>query len=631
MKMLKSPVFLVAVSWSLYHLYTAAFGSLPALAQRALHIGFALALAFLLFRISKDESKKWVRAIDYLCAMLSMIIAGYIFVNVDRIGSRVWFVDGINGTDYFFGISLILLLLEASRRIIGNAMTILAVIFLAYGFLGDKVPGLLAHRGLSLKDMIDLQFLSPQGIFGVPLAVSADSVFYFVLFGAFLEVSGGGKLFNDLSFWLTGRYKGGPAKAAVISGGLMGSISGSAVANVVASGIFTIPLMIKTGYSRRFAAAVEAVSSTGGQLMPPIMGASAFVMAETLGYPYATIAFAAIIPSLLFYIQNFLVVHLQASKDGMKGMAKEDMPDIKKEVKDRAHMIIPLILLVYLMMGGFSLLTSAYYAIIATVVISFLRKTTRMNIKQVLEALESGAKQALQVAIPCALAGIIIGVISFSGLGLKFTEMVMGLSYGNLYLALILVAMATIVIGMGLPTTSAYIMGSILMAPALVTFGIIDLGAHMFIFYFAILSMITPPVALASYSAAGIAESNLSKTGWTSMFLAGSSFLIPFAFVINPAILLIGSPLEIVIVTLFTILGVFAFSAAIIGHVFTHTASIVRAFLIVASMLLIYPETITSLVGTGVLVITLYYQKLHQKKQLIVSEQDASLSKSGNF
>jgi TRAP transporter 4TM/12TM fusion protein len=629
MKMLKNPAFLIAVSWSLYHLYTAAFGSFPALAQRSIHIGFALALTFLLFRITKDENKKWLRSIDYLCSVLSLVIAAYIFLNVERIGSRVWFIDEIAELDYVFGVTLILLLLEASRRTIGNAMTLLAVIFLAYGFLGDKLPGLLAHRGISLKDMVDLQFLSPQGIFGVPLAVSADSVFYFVLFGAFLEISGGGKLFNDLAFWLTGRFKGGPAKATVLSGGLMGSISGSAVANVVASGIFTIPLMIKTGYSRRFAAAVEAVSSTGGQLMPPVMGAAAFVMAETLGYPYATIAFAAIIPSLLFYIQNFLVVHLQASKEGMQGMKKEDMPDIWKEVKDRFHMLAPLILLVYLVMSGYSLLTAAFYAIIATVVISFMRKVTRMDIGKILEALESGAKQALQVAIPCAVAGIIIGVISFSGLGLKFTEMVIGLSNGNLYLTLILIALATIILGMGLPTTSAYIMGAILMAPALLSLGVLDLSAHMFIFYFAILSMITPPVALASYSAAGIAGADLSKTGWTSMFLASSSFLIPFAFAINPAILLIGTNWEIASVTLFTIMGIFALSAAVIGFVYTNTSLPVRICLIATAVLLIYPELSTSIAGTTALAIILFYQKQRKKKLSSISKQEIPVSKVG--
>ncbi|WP_126424925.1 TRAP transporter permease [Brevibacillus marinus] len=614
MSLLLKPAFLVAVCWSLFHIYTAAAGAFPAMAQRAIHIGFALALAFLIFPISKDENKKWLRSFDYLFAFWSLVIAAYVFVEVERISSRVWFVDDITGWDYVFGISLTLLLLEACRRAVGKAMTILAAIFLLYGFCGHLLPGLLAHRGLSLKSLIDLQFLSPQGIFGVPLAVSADSVFYFVLFGAFLEKSGGGKLFTDLAFWLTGRFKGGPAKATILSGGLMGSISGSAVANVVASGIFTIPLMKRTGFSPRFAAAVEAVSSTGGQLMPPVMGAAAFVMAETLGMPYATIALAAIIPSLLFYVQNFLVVHLQASKQGMRGLTKEEMPDFKQEVKARIHMLIPLVMLFCLVVSGYSLLTSAFYSIIATFVFSLLRKSTRMNLQDILEALESGAKQSLQVAIPCGVAGIVIGIISFSGLGLKFTELVLTLSFGNLYMTLLLVALAMIILGMGLPTTSAYIMGAILLAPALVRFGIVDLAAHMFIFYFAILSMITPPVALASYSAAGIAGASMSQTGWTSMFLAASSFLIPFAFVINPAILLIGTPTEIVLITLFTCLGIFALSAAIIGHVYTETSILVRGGLFIASILLIFPEIVTSLVGTAILAAFLLLQKTRARQ-----------------
>ncbi|MED1644413.1 TRAP transporter permease [Brevibacillus agri] len=619
MKNFLLPVPVIGICWSLFHLYTAAFGQFPAMVQRAVHIGFALALAFLIFRITKDESRKWLRSLDYLCAVLSVSIGGYVVLHAERLSSRVWFVDDITGSDLFFGTILILLILEASRRTVGRAMTLLAVIFLAYGFLGDKLPGLLAHRGLSLEHLVDLQFLSPQGIFGVPLGVSADYVFYFVLFGAFLEISGGGKLFNDLAFWLTGRFVGGPAKAAILSGGLMGSISGSAVANVVASGIFTIPLMIKNGFSPRFAAAVEAVSSTGGQLMPPIMGAAAFVMAETLGMPYATIMLAAIIPSFLFYAQNLFMVHLQAKKDGLKRLSEEDLPNIKQEVKARIHLLIPLIILVYYVMSGYSLMTAAFYSIVATVVLSFLRKATRLKLSDILAALEDGAKQSLQVAIPCAVAGIIIGVIVFSGLGLKFTELIISLSFGNVILALILVALGTIILGMGLPTTSAYIMGAVLMAPALEQFGIVALASHMFVFYFAILSMITPPVALAAYSAAGIAGSDLSKTGWTSMFLAASSFLIPFAFVMNPAILLIGSSTDMILVPVFTLLGIFALSAAVIGYVYADTTMTVRVGLFIASILLIIPEIITSVAGAGLLIAILFHQRQRAKEGSIDS------------
>ncbi|MGP4080639.1 TRAP transporter permease [Pseudalkalibacillus sp. R45] len=616
MKIFLQPAPIIGIAWSLFHVYTAAFGAYPALVQRAIHIGFALALTFMIFRITKDGSKILLRSLDYFFAILSLTIAGYLFFHADRLSTRIWFVDKITEADLVFGLALIILVLEASRRTVGRAMTILASIFLVYGLFADHLKGILANRGLSLEHLVDLQVLSPQGIFGIPVGVSADYVFYFILFGAFLEVSGGGKLFNDLAFRLTGKYKGGPAKAAIVSSGLMGSISGSAVANVVGTGIFTIPLMKKIGYSSRFSAAVEAVASTGGQLMPPIMGAAAFVMAEMLGMPYATIILAAIIPSILFYIAAFFMVHLKASQDGIEGINEGALPDVKQAVKQRIHLLIPLGILVFYVLSGYSLLTAAFRAIVATILLSFLRKVTRMKLKDILQALETGAKQSLQVAIPCAIAGIIIGVISYSGLGLKFTGLIINLSFGNLIGALILVAIGCIILGMGMPTTSAYIMGAILMAPALVQLGIEPLAAHMYVLYFSVLSVITPPVALASYSAAGIAGSDLSTTGWTSILIASSSFLIPFAFVINPAMLLIGSLSNIVLVTIISIIGIFALSAGVIGYVFTNTSIFERIFLIITAILLIIPELITSLIGLGMFAVLLLLQKQRAKLSL---------------
>ena len=383
------------------------------------------------------------------------------------------------------------------------------------------MPGLLAHRGLSLERFIDLQVLSPNGIFGLPIGVSAELVFYFILFGAFLERSGGGELFSDMAYSVTGRVRGGAAKASLVSSALYGTISGSAVANVVVDGMITIPLMKRSGFQPHFAAAVEAVASTGGQIMPPVMGAAAFILAQIVGVSYWQVAIAAAIPAFLYYVALFFAIDFESAKRGLVGLTKAELPDVKTGLKLRIHLIIPLALLVYYIIAGTIMpVTAVLRALAAVVIISFLRRATWMTPARILGALEKGAKESVSVAIPCAVAGIIIGVVINSGLGLKFTDIMLFLSGGYLPVTLILVMIAVIILGMGMPTSAAYLMAAILMAPALINLGVPTLAAHLFIFYFAVISMITPPVALASYAAASIGEADLWKTGIAGMKIA---------------------------------------------------------------------------------------------------------------
>ncbi|WP_134704711.1 TRAP transporter fused permease subunit [Ammoniphilus sp. YIM 78166] len=609
----KSVSAILAIIWAMFHMYTAVSGPMPATVQRAIHVAFALSLAFSLFPIG-GNGKGFFKLANAITVTLPLIIGGYVVYHAERLNSRIWFVDKVEGLDLWLGIAFILLVLEASRRTVGKVMTILALVFIAYGFAGSYFDGLLQHRGLNVQHLVDLQFLSPDGIFGVPIGVAAEYVFYFVLFGAFLEVSGGGKLFIDIAYRITRRGKGGPAKAAIVSSGLMGSISGSAVANVVSTGIFTIPLMKRAGYSAKDAAAIEALASTGGQLMPPIMGAAAFIMAEMLGVPYVEIMLAALIPSLLYYLSIYIIVHIKAAKEQL--VSANELEEEKIEILKRVHLLLPLTVLVAMIFMGYSLFTAAFWGILSIIAFSFLRKETFMTPEKILTAMVSGSKQAIQVTIPCAIAGIVVGIISFSGLGLKFTSIIVQWSLGNLVLALILVALGCIIMGMGMPTTSAYIMGSILLAPALENFGIHPIAAHMFILYFAVLSMITPPIALAAYSAAGISGSDMNETGMRAFLLSTGAFLIPFAFVLNPSLLLIGEVKDIIWMTVSTTMGIAALSYCVVGYMQTDIHWGIRIVLLISSVMMIIPESISDVLGFVLLIFVFLIQRLKARKVL---------------
>nr|WP_054636058.1 TRAP transporter fused permease subunit [Thalassobacillus sp. C254] len=452
---------LIAIGWVTFHIYTAINGMLPAMQQRIIHLSFALSLSYSLFPLPMKRKELFKRVLNILLPFIPLVLGAYFLFHMPRLDLRIQFVDTLSPLDLFAGFLYLLLLLEISRRIVGKMITYLALVFIVYALAGPLFPGLLGHRGLDFPHLIDLLFYSTDGIFGIPVGVAADYVFYFVIFGAFFYVSGGGQLFNDIAFRLTKRSKGGPAKAAVISSSLMGSVSGSAVANVASTGIFTIPLMKKAGYSKKDSAAIESLASTGGQLMPPIMGAAVFIMAEMIGIPYVELIVAAMIPAFLYYVSLLIIVHLKASKEQLSIVqVKESMDNIII----RLHLLLPLILLVTLIFTGYSLHRAAIWAIGAVIILGWARKPYQLNRHTIIEAINKGAKQAIHVTIPCAIAGIIVGVIGFTGLGLKFTSLITLLSSDIMIIALILTAGGCILLGMGMPTTSAYIMGAILLA-----------------------------------------------------------------------------------------------------------------------------------------------------------------------
>lgn len=612
---------LIAICWSVFQLYTAGFGFFHVMIQRPVHLTLALALAFLTYPFRKntgvadEDAPKGFEPglLDFALAVVSLGTGLYLLLHSERIITRIYFVDKVFSADILIGILIVCLVLEAGRRVIGPVLPAVAIFFLIYQFYGKSLPGLLRHQGIGLDRFMDMQILSPNGVYGIPLGVSTTAVFYFILFAAFLEISGGGKFFVDMAFRLTSKLRGGPAKAAIVGSSIMGTINGSAVANVVGTGIFTIPLMKRAGYPGVFAGAVEAVSSTGGQIMPPIMGAAAFVMAEMLGMPYPQVAIAAIGPAIAYYLAVFIMVDLKAKVERLKPVDFFDMPKLAEEIKARIHLMIPLVLVVVMLFSGYTLMLSAFVGTVSIIPVGMIRRQTRLSIQDIILALETGARKAVVVAIPCAVAGIIVGVVTYSGLGLKFSSLIINASGGNVIVALLLVMVGCIIMGMGMPTTAAYIMGAVLMAPALVKLGVPPLAAHMFVFYFACLSMVTPPVALAAYAAAGISETDSMQTGIQSFLLALAGFLVPFAFVFNTSLLLQGKRLQILWVLSFTSVGVYALAKAVIGYKLRRYFWFRVAYFI-AAILLIAPDHITDLIGIAVLALILVIQNRLESK-----------------
>jgi TRAP transporter 4TM/12TM fusion protein len=596
------PTAIIAILWSLFQLYAVLWGFTDPMILLPVHTCFGIALGILTNPLAGKHFLS--KSIDSAAVILIGGVALYMVFNFERITTRIPFVEELQTMDYAVGIFLVAVLTEVCRRTVGYSLTIVGIVSIVYAFWGSYFPGLFAHRGVTLEHFIDLQSFSPNGIYGLPISVSAELVFYFILFGKFLEKSGGGELFSDLGIFLTGRYRGGAAKMSVATSTLYGTISGSAVANVAVTGMFTIPLMKRTGFRPHFAAAVEAVASTGGQLMPPIMGAAAFIMAQMLGISYWKVAIAAVIPALLYYVGVYACVDFAAMRDGLRGLEKDEIPDIKTGIMQRIHLLIPLVLIIYYI-ASFTVtpVTAAVRALFAVVVVSFLRRATWMGPRKILEAMEQTARETITVAIPCAMAGMVIGVVIYTGLGLKLTDILISLSGGILFFALILVMLGVIVMGMGMPTSAAYLIAAILMGPFLIKLGVNPLAAHMFMLYFAVISMVTPPVALASFAAAGLAEADLWKTGLAAFKMALPGFLIPFIMVYNPALILEGTAWSTVWVTLTAILGVVALAASTTGFFLRKTGSWERGLLFGGAILLIAPESFTD--GAGVIIIGL--------------------------
>ena len=529
-----------------------------------------------------------------ILAAASVVVGAYWPLMIDDLVNRV---GRLTEVDFFIGLLAILLVLEATRRTVGLPITIIALFFIGYALFGPYMPGSLAHRGLELDRLVQTMFYTTEGILGTPLAVSSTFIFLFLLFGSFLIKTGVGEYFNDLSIAIAGRSIGGPAKVAVFSSALQGTISGSSVANVVTSGAFTIPMMKNLGYRKEFAGAVEAASSTGGQLMPPVMGAAAFLMAEFIGIPYAEIAMAAAIPAVLYFAGIWIVTHFEAKKMGLRGLTKEEMPD-KKEIVKKLYLLIPIIAMIALLMTGMSVMLAALYSIVISIVVSAFKKETRIGFRGIIDALVDGARTALGVAAATAAAGIIVGVVTKTGLGLKLANGLLDIAGGALFPTLILTMIASLILGMGAPTTANYVITSTIAAPAIIMLGVPDLSAHLFVFYFGIIADITPPVALAAFAAAAISGGEPIKTGIESSKLAIAAFIIPYMFVFSPELLMIDTTWYSTIWIVFTAFtGMVAIGAGVVGHWYRKIFWYERMLAFVAGLLLIYPEGITDIVG----------------------------------
>lgn len=583
-------VMILAVTLSIYQLYTAGIAALTALVQRSIHLAAILSLTFLLkppFKGARKDKLTFWFFFDWALVFASVYCTFYICYNLTAIFERQG--DWLR-SDLVVSVIGTILVLEACRRVIGFIMTGICATGILYAMYGPYMPELIIHKGYSIERIATTLWLTTEGIFGIPIGVAATFVFVFVLFGAILETTGGGAFFIDLAYSLTGRFSGGPAKTAVVASGFMGSVSGSAVGNVVATGSFTIPMMKKVGYRPHVAGAIEAAASTGGQLMPPIMGAGAFLMAEFTDTSYLTIIKVALIPAIMYYITVILFVHYEAQKFGLKGQPKESLPRIMNVIKKGLHFIIPVLILIYVLVSNYSPMMAGFVAVMSTLATSLIANTVRWAVdttrlprgdsqrislgrfglnefKLLIRALENGAKNAIMVSVACAAAGIIVGMVTLTGMGLKFSSLVLDLSYGIKVLAILLIGAASLVLGMGLPVTASYIVLATLAGPALMDMGVPIMVAHMIVFWYSQDANVTPPVSLASFAAAGVAGANPMKTAFTSWKLAKGLYIIPIIMAYRP-LLGMGENYELMhwevgVAMLITTLGLIAFASAL--------------------------------------------------------------------
>jgi len=624
LSLIRQVVRVVALGLAIFQIYTAQFGLYSAMVQRPIHLAFACALVFLLFPVSPRFKNRpypllW-RMIDWgliaLCAW-TLIHVTFSYKTLAVRGGEA------STTDLWLGSVLILLVLECTRRLMGWALPIIAVVALVYNLVGDRIPGVWGHSPIDLEQLVSYQYLTTEGLFGIPLGVSASFIFLFIMFGAFLVKSGTGEFFIKFANALAGGYRGGPAKVAVMSSAFFGTISGSAVANVVSTGSFTIPLMKKIGYRPVFAGAVESVASTGGQFMPPVMGAGAFIMADMLGVSYLEVCKAAIIPAVLYFLALFWMVHMEALNEGLRGLNREELPRLGPVIRSGGHLMLPAFILVGFLILGYSAMKSGLWAIIAVWLVSWIKKATRMSFRSVLIAMEKGATGCLDVALACACAGIVIGVVTQTGLALKFSGLVIEAAGGNLILSLVFVMAASLVLGMGLTTSAAYILTVILGGPVLIQLGIHPLAAHMFVFYYACLSCITPPVALAAFAGAAIAGCKAFATGFESMRLAAIAYLVPYFFVYNPVLIWKGSAWEIGQAVLTAILGTLALGSGMMGYLLTRLNWFFRLLLLVAGLGLIKPGLFTDIFGALVLVGVYVYQRWSERNATVTGPSTA--------
>lgn len=604
--------FVLCLIVSLYHLYTATFGPPLTLVHRSIHVCMMLVLAFLMYPMSNKSSFTTPSIIDWILIILSFAPPVYIMTNylgvVERAGNP-------STTDMLMATLLVVLVLEASRRVSGWALPVLSIVFIIYGLFGRNMPGMFMHRGYDWIGLSNHFFANTEGIYGTSVNVAASYIFLFILFGCIMGKSGMGQLFNDLALSIAGHTQGGPAKVSVFASGLIGSINGAAVANVVTTGAFTIPLMKKIGYTKEFAGAVESAASVGGQLLPPIMGAAAFIMAEMLGVKYSNIIVWAAIPALLYYIGVITQVQLRAFKDGLHGLPKEQLPSFKAVIKSRGHLLFPIFFLVYMLFfSGTTVVYSAVLTIVLTIIVAQLREGTRMSFNDIITAVADGAKQTVSVAIACACVGIIIGVCSKTGFGLTMANTIIAFGSTSVFFTMIFTMVTCMILGMGLPSIPAYIITAAIAVPALSKLGISPAAAHMFSFYYAMFANLTPPVALASFAAAGLSGGDPMKTGWASVKLAIAGFIVPFMFVFSPQLMLINTTLaDGVWTALSACLGVFLLAVAVEGYFMAPVGALVRIVVLTGALSLMYPDVVTDIIGVVTLALLYVVQRKKRK------------------
>lgn len=600
----------IAIALALFHIYAAGFGTPESHSFRSTHLIAMLVLAFLLFPLFRSSSsepltgsstgqtaRRWTGfVIDLILTVLAIAVLAYMLDDIEEFQSRE---GDLETTDVWMGAILVLLVLEATRRTVGWTMVLITAFFITQTLYANHFPGMLYGPPISFEELIDVQFVRTDGIFGIPILVASTYIVLFIIFGAILIRSGAGQFFIDLAVALTGHLTGGPAKASVVASAFLGTVSGSATANVVTTGSFTIPMMMRLGYRGQFAAAVEACASSGGQITPPIMGAAAFIIAEFLRVGYLTVIVAAIIPAVLYFVTIYAMVHLEAEKEGIERVPRDQLPRLSDVMKRGWHLLLSLVILVGFLIAGFTPMHAAFWAIAAILILSFVNENTRMSPVDMLAAAESGVRSSIPVTVACACAGIIIGSIFVSGLGLKFTNQVIDLAGGSLIILLFLTGAAAILLGMGITTTAVYITVAALIVPSLIESGVRPMAAHMFAFYFGVVSTITPPVALASFAGAAIAGSPPMATAFESARIGVSKYLVPFVFVYNPSLLFEGSRWLTAYSFAAAFLAVWAISAALEGWLRGPLPKVTRLISGAAGLALVFPPITQSLSTYG--------------------------------
>jgi len=600
----------LAVATALFHIYALGVRATSVILLRNLHLLAGFVLIPLLYPGSRKHLNK-VHFIDYVLIAAGLSISIYVMLQDEDFFLRA----GVAPTtgDLFFGSLAMILILIITKRVIGLPLVIVTLFFLLYAKFAIYFPGMFMGKSHSLSKIISYVF-NIDGIYGIPIGVSSTYVLLFIVFGVFLKNSGAGEFYTDFAYSIAGRTRGGPAKVAVISSALFGTISGSGIANVVTTGSITIPLMKKTGFKAYYAGAVEAVASTGGQIMPPVMGAGAFLMAEIIGVPYTGIMIAAALPALLYFISIYYVIDLQAAKRGLIGLKPDQLPALKNVLKREGHLVIPLIILIYTLLTGATPIKAAFLSILSTIVVAMFKKSTRMGIRKISKSLEDGVLGCMEVIAACACAGIIMALVSLTGIGLKLSALIVQISGAHLFIALVLTAVIVIILSMGLPTTACYIVSATIMAPALTKMGISPLQSHLFIFYYACLSGITPPVALVAYPAGAIAKANPVTVSITAFRLGVVGFLVPFMFIYSPNLLLIGSAGEVLIAGVTSLVGAYLISISSEGWFRGPVNPVSRVLLFAGGILMLIPGIKTDSVGAGLAIIAAVIAKFLGRK-----------------